>query len=235
VRLLLPCAILAGALALSVAAASGGTAAAERPAIVAKPIPFGAARKQETAAYSARHYGLRTWRLARPRVIVQHYTASSTFSSAWNTFAADVPDGELGELPGTCAHFVVDRDGTIYQLVELSTMCRHTVGLNYTAVGIEHVGRSDREVLGNPRQLQASLRLTAWLMQRFGIRLVNVIGHSESLASPYHRERYKGWACQTHGDFAHASMQVYRARLAAVARRAGLDPGPPMRVYRPKC
>ena len=32
-------------------------------------------------------------------------------------FAADVPDAELHELPGTCAHFVVDRDGTIYQLV----------------------------------------------------------------------------------------------------------------------
>jgi hypothetical protein len=89
-------------------------------------------------------------------VIVEHYTASDSFSSAYNTFAADVADSELHELPGVCAHFVIDRDGTIYQLVPLTTMCRHTVGLNYTAIGVEHVGTSDAAILGNPRQLGAS-------------------------------------------------------------------------------
>ena len=63
-------------------------------------------------------------------------------------------------------------------------MCRHTVGLNYTAIGIEHVGTSDAQILGNPRQLAASLRLTVWLMHRFGIQLRNVIGHNESLHEP---------------------------------------------------
>ena len=190
-----------------------------RPAIVQKPIPFGAARRAETARYAERHYGLSTWRLAHPRVIVEHYTATTTFSSAWNTFASDAPDPELHELPGTCAHFVVDRDGTIYQLVPLTTMCRHTVGLNWTAIGIEHVGTSDAGILSNPRQLAASLRLTLWLMQRYGISLPNVIGHSESLTSPYHRERYPAWRCQTHGDWSHADMTTYRSRLAALARR----------------
>ena len=77
-----------------------------------------------------------------PKVIVEHYTVSDTFASAYNTFAPDRADSELHELPGTCAHFVIDKDGTIYQLVPLSIRCRHTVGLNYTAIGIEHVGRS---------------------------------------------------------------------------------------------
>jgi beta-N-acetylhexosaminidase len=189
-----------------------------KPAIVQKPITFGAKRKAETAQYAARHYGLHTWRLTHPRVIVEHYTASTTFSSAWNTFANDAPDVELHELPGTCAHFIVDTDGTIYQLVPLNTICRHTVGLNWTAIGIEHVGTSDSEILHNPRQLQASLRLTLWLMHRYGISLPNVIGHSESLTSPYHRERYAPWRCQTHADWLHADMNVYRARLAALAR-----------------
>ena len=58
-----------------------------------------------------------------------------------------MPDSELHELPGTCAHFVIDTDGTIYQLVSTSIMCRHTVGLNYTAIGIEHVGTSDAQIL----------------------------------------------------------------------------------------
>ncbi|MGH3002688.1 MAG: N-acetylmuramoyl-L-alanine amidase [Gaiellaceae bacterium] len=192
--------------------------AAPRPAIVSRTIPFSAQRRAETAAYAWRHYGLRTWRLRHPHVIVEHYTASRTFSSAWNTFAADTPDGELGEKPGTCAHFVIDRDGTIYQLVPLSTICRHTVGLNWTAIGIEHVGTSDAEILHDPRQLDASLRLTLWLMGRYGISLPNVIGHAESLTSRYHRERYAPWRCQTHADWQHADMVVYRRRLLALAR-----------------
>lgn len=168
--------------------------------------------------YATRHYGLHTWRLVHPRVIVEHYTGNDSFSATWNTFASDAPDPELHEQPGTCAHFVIDRDGTIYQLVPLSTMCRHTVGLNWTAIGIEHVGTSDSSILRSPEQMAASLRLTLWLMHRFGISLPNVIGHNESLTSPYHRERYAPWRCQTHGDWTHADMQVYRARLAALAR-----------------
>jgi beta-N-acetylhexosaminidase len=206
-----------------------------KPPIVSKPIPFGSQRKAETAAYARRHYGLSTWRLDGPKVIVEHYTASETFSSAYSTFAADTPDSELHELPGTCAHFVVDRDGTIYQLVSLTTMCRHTVGLNYTAIGIEHVGTSDAEILGNPRQLTASLRLTAWLVSRFGIPLRDVIGHNESLMSPYHRERYAAWRCQTHGDWNRKDMTVYRARLGTQLRRYGVSPGLPARSVAPSC
>ncbi len=206
-----------------------------RPPIVSKPIPFGAQRKAETAAYARRHYGLNTWRLENPRVIVEHYTASESFSSAYSTFASDTPDSELHELPGTCAHFVIDRDGTIYQLVSLTTICRHTVGLNYTAIGIEHVGTSDAEILGNPRQLDASLRLTAWLMGRYGIQLRNVIGHNESLTSPYHHERYAPWRCQTHGDWSRKDMNVYRARLGTVLRRYGVSAGPPARPVAPSC
>ena len=196
----------------------GASAAAPRPAIVWKPIPFGAARRAETAAYATRHYGLDTWRLRSPRVIVEHVTANDSFSATWNAFASDAPDPELHELPGDCAHFVVDRNGTIYQLVPLTTMCRHTVGLNWTSIGIEHVGTSDAQVLGDPAQMRASLRLTLWLMTRFRISLPNVIGHAESLTSRYHRERLAAWRCQTHGDWQQTDMIVYRRRLLALAR-----------------
>jgi beta-N-acetylhexosaminidase len=199
-----------------------GLAVPLKPPVVAKPIPFGATRRAETAAYAERHYGIATWRLVHPHVIVEHYTANESLSATWNTFASDAPDPELHERPGTCAHFVVDRDGTVYQLVPLTVMCRHTVGLNWTAIGIEHVGTSDGEILRNARQMAASLRLTLWLMHRYGISLPNVIGHSESLTSPYHRERYAPWRCQTHADWQHADMVVYRSRLAALARSEGV-------------
>jgi beta-N-acetylhexosaminidase len=188
-------------------------AAASRPPIVWKRIPFGADRRAQMRAYSRRHYGVATAALRDPKVIVEHFTASGTFSSAFNTFAANAPDVELHERPGVCAHFVVDRDGTIYQLVSLRLMCRHTVGLNDRSIGIEHVGYSDNEILGRPAQLRASLRLTRWLQARYGIRRRDVIGHAESLSSPYHHERVARLRTQTHGDFARPAMRRYRRKL----------------------
>jgi N-acetylmuramoyl-L-alanine amidase len=201
------------ALALAVA-----LLAPSKPHIVWKPIPFGPTRKAEMAQYAQRHYGIHSY-ILKPRVIVEHVTATPTFSSAYNTFAADVPDPELHSLPGTCAHFIVDRDGTIYQLVPLNIMCRHTVGLNYVAIGIEHVGLSDAQVLGDAAQMRSSLALTAWLMSRFRISMANVIGHNESLSSPFHKELYAPWRNQTHSDWRRADMNVYRSRLTALLKQ----------------
>jgi N-acetylmuramoyl-L-alanine amidase len=184
------------------------------PPIHRWPIPYGATRKREMAAYSLRHYGEHTYLLRNPKVIVEHYTETSDPQQAYNTFAPDAPDSEFGELPNTCAHFLVEPGGRIDQLVPLSLRCRHTVGLNWTAIGIEHVGFSDREILERPRQLAASLALTRWLRCRYGIALRNVIGHNESLSSPYHHELVPAFKHQTHSDWNHADMQRYRALLA---------------------
>lgn len=170
-------------------------------------------------AYVRGHYGsfMRpTWRLVDPKAIVIHYTEAS-YDSTWNTFAEDVPDPELHELPATCAHYVIDTDGRIHQLVSTEIMCRHTVGLNWTAIGVEHVGYSDGQVLGDPRQMTSSLALVRWLRCRFHISLSNVIGHNESLSSRYHREDVDALRNQTHSDFDRADMTIYRRRL----RQAG--------------
>lgn len=165
------------------------------------------------AAYSKRHYGEANYKLTDPKVIVQHYTVNNSVSATYNTFAPNVPDPELHERPGVCAHFVIARNGTIVQLVPLSLRCRHTVGLNWTSIGIEHVGFSDAEILRNASQLKASLRLTAWLRCRSDIAVKDVIGHNENRSSPYHRENVARLKNQTHGDWTRADMNVYRAEL----------------------
>ena len=205
--------------ARSVLAVAGAVAP---PSVRQTPISFPERRREEMRAYARRHYGIDSFTLTRPRVVVQHFTASNSFRSAYETFARDVPDVELHELPGVCAHYLIDRDGTIHQLVPTTLMCRHTVGLNYTAIGIEHVGTSDAQVLANRRQLRSSLRLTRMLQGRHGIRTRNVIGHNESLASPYHRERVAALRRQTHGDFRRASMRRYRRSLDRLPAPASL-------------
>jgi N-acetylmuramoyl-L-alanine amidase len=194
-----------------------------RPEITWRKIPFGARRKRQMAAYSHRHYGDRTWELRDPQVIVEHYTDGTAFSSAWNTFAANTP--HLGELPGVCSQFIIDTDGTIYQLVNLHVRCRHAIGMNWTAFGIEHVGTNARDILNNGRMMRASLRLTAWLMLRYGVNIGNVIGHAEILESPYHHERVASWRCSTHADWNHSEMRIYRRRLKHLARQLGVPLG----------
>ena len=184
------------------------------PMIHQWPIPYGAARKREMAAYSLRHYGEDTYVLRDPKVIVEHYTETTTAEQAFNTFAPDVPDTEFHELPNTCAHFLVEPNGRIDQLVALSLRCRHTTGLNWTAIGIENVGLSDQAILGDRAQMASSLRLTAWLRCHYSIALKNVIGHNESLSSPYHGDRVPAFQHQTHSDWNHADMGRYRGLLA---------------------
>jgi N-acetylmuramoyl-L-alanine amidase len=205
--------VLAAVAIVPAGAAPATAASAARPPIVERPIPFGPQRKAEMAAYSERHYGRRKWRLRHPRVIVEHMSQTGSAAAVYNTFAPDVPDVELGELPNVCSHFVVSSSGRIVELVNLRTRCRHTVGLNWTAIGIEHVGYGDSDVLDNRRQLRASLRLTRYLRCRFQIKLTDVIGHNESLSSPYHHELVPSLRRQTHGDWKHRAMRAYRQKL----------------------
>jgi N-acetylmuramoyl-L-alanine amidase len=179
------------------------------------------------AAYAHLHYGLDRSLIVGPHVIVEHYTTDTSVANDWALFASNRPDGELGGLPGDCAHFIISTTGVIYQLVPLDVMCRHTVGLNWTAIGVEHEGTSDASILSNPAELRASLLLTAWLMHRFSIPIGDVIGHAESLDSPYHRERVASWRCQTHADWQHADMTTYRRLLLRILRadRAPAGPG----------
>ncbi|MGN6637131.1 MAG: peptidoglycan recognition protein family protein [Oryzihumus sp.] len=157
--------------------------------VVAAYIPFSAQRKAETASYAKRHYGVASWHL-RPSMVVLHFTETTTMSSARNTFAQDVPN--TGELPGTCAHFIVDQDGRVYAIVPVTVLCRHTIGLNDKAIGIEMVqstsGNSahwaDQQILARRAQITSVLRLLRQLQAQWGIPTSRVIGHAMANDDP---------------------------------------------------
>jgi N-acetylmuramoyl-L-alanine amidase len=188
-------------------------AAVAKPEIRKMLIPYPKKRKREMAAYSKRHYGRYKWRLVEPKLIVMHYAEAGSISAIFNTFRPDRPDPEFHELPNVCSHYAVSATGGVYKFVPPTIRCRHVVGLNHVSIGIEHVGFSDQDILGRPAQLNGSLRFVQWLRCRFGIPVDGVIGHNESLSSPYYKEldpRFKG---RTHGDWTHAHMETYRADL----------------------
>ncbi len=196
--------------------ARASSVASLQPKMIRKLIPFHHKRKMQMARYSKRHYGTRGYLLKKPRVIVEHYTDGPTMMSAWWTMANNGLNRD--ESPGICTHFIIDGRGRIYRTVPLELRCRHVIGLNNTAIGIEHVGTSDHMVMSRDRQRKASFRLTLWLMAKYNIAVRNVIGHGESLLSPLRYERYKSWRCQTHTDFSHRTMHRYRKQMRKLAR-----------------
>ena len=50
--------------------------------------------------------------------------------------------------------------------------------------------------------------------RRHGIRTRDVVGHNESLRSPFHHERIKRLQKQTHADFPRRFARRYRALLS---------------------
>lgn len=194
------------------------------------------------ARYSKRHYGFATAVLRRPRVIVEHTTGGTSLEGALETFRSDAP--HLGETPGVCVHFLVDTNGLISQLVPLSLRCRHTIGLNWTAVGIAAVGESAQTILRTPPERSALVRLTLWLARRFHIAMQNVIGSNEAPRDWFFKEAYPKLRCRGSSGWARRDAVRLRRLLLAAARarrislpneRGGLGGPRPNPNHLPRC
>lgn len=150
--------------------------------IVDRPLPFGEHRRALTLDYIRQHYDPQASGIEiEPAAIVIHWTASPTLASTWGTFAPDElpagrPELKRGGKLNVSAHFVVDRDGTIYRLLPETILARHTIGLNRVALGIENVG-GPRWPLTDA-QLAADARLVRDLVGRYP-RIRMLLGHRE--------------------------------------------------------
>lgn len=75
-------------------------------------------------------------------------------------------------------HFMIDRDGTIYRLMDETLMARHVIGLNYSSIGIENVGGKNNKDDLTPAQLNANIKLIAYLKNKYST-IEYLIGHHE--------------------------------------------------------
>jgi N-acetyl-anhydromuramyl-L-alanine amidase AmpD len=198
------------------APAHASSARAGKPQITKDHIPYGRKRRRQMAGYSKRHYGRARWRLRNPHVIVLHFTAGDSYQSVWNHFASNAPN--RGELPGVCAQYVIKKSGTIAELVPPDIRCRHAIGLNYTAIGIEMVQETgqgshwaDRQILKRKPQIRSALKLVRYLRARFDIRMSNVIGHAMVNNSPFFKD-LEGWRSD-HTDWLWRDVKTFRHRL----------------------
>ena len=150
--------------------------------IVNKPINFDDERIELTLDYMRERYGLQmTEPVIEPQMIVLHWTAIPTFKKSFEAFKNNTlpnwrPDIASVSGLNVSAHFLVDRDGTIYRLMPENIMGRHTIGLNHCAIGIENVGGTSETPL-TKKQVSANAFLVKYLSEKYPIEYV--IGHHQ--------------------------------------------------------
>ena len=100
-------------------------------------------------------------------MIVLHSTAAATVEGTINWF--------LDRKSQVSAHYVVDRNGDIYQMVRDDRSAWHAKAINSRSIGIEHVATATDRL--TDAQSKASAQLVRWLAAQYGIPAANVLGH----------------------------------------------------------
>lgn len=149
--------------------------------IINKPINYSEERVRLSLEYLKEHHGLvqKTPTIV-PKMIVLHYTAGGNVESNFKYFNKTHLENARNTLKrqstlNVSSQFIIDRDGTVYQLMEPNQFARHTIGLNYCAIGIENIG-SKKEPLTD-KQVSANAQLIRYLTPKYKIEYL--IGHSE--------------------------------------------------------
>lgn len=150
-----------------------------------KPIQFDEKRIALTREYQLVHYGIESVSIEiQPKMIILHWTCLPTLDIALRVFnPPTLSAARRSELPddlNVSSHFLVDRDGTIYQLMPDHWMARHVIGLNYYAIGIENVGGVNGLDDLTQAQAEANAFLVCYLKKKYP-EIHKVIGHNDYL------------------------------------------------------
>lgn len=159
------------------------------PLVVERPISWDAQRERLTLDYLEQRYGIvQNTPGITPRMIVLHWTAIPSLQGSFDAFQParlpnSRPDINSAGALNVSAHYLVDRDGTIYHLMPDTLMARHTIGLNHVAIGIENVGGTPQTPLTREQEA-ANIWLVRELSKRYPITYL--IGHYEYTAFDGH-------------------------------------------------
>jgi N-acetyl-anhydromuramyl-L-alanine amidase AmpD len=191
-------------------------ALAAAPQITDMPILWSEHREQLIREYALTHYSMDKIFIT-PQAVVVHWTASSTWESAYNYFYAEARgDGTLN----VASHFLVGRDGQIYRLTPENALNRHIIGYNWCAIGIENVGGVGGAEDLTSAQLEANELLIRYLQEKYP-SICYVFGHYQqdvARESGLYVENVAGYRSEKI-DPGPAFMGALRSRLADTGLR----------------
>ena len=137
--------------------------------------------ENEYRAYFDRHYRDPRIQL-QPNLICMHYTVTDSAEAVWNGFrrGCRMSNGNKGSVPGhVSVHLMIDKDGTVYQLLPFDRRCTGAYGVNHKAISIEMVAANEGDLLSRTRQVWSSFCVVRDLMKRYQISPSGVIAHYE--------------------------------------------------------
>lgn len=142
--------------------------------IIQTPIKFTQKRVDLTKQYIKIHYALDIEDIRIiPKIILIHHTAIDDYKDSLSRFEAELLPSRRTDISSSkpsvnvSSHFMVERDGTIHQLMPLDFMARHVIGLNYSSIGIENVGGQNSKDNLTDAQLRANVFLVKYLKNKF--------------------------------------------------------------------
>ncbi|NVJ86326.1 MAG: N-acetylmuramoyl-L-alanine amidase [Algoriphagus sp.] len=149
--------------------------------IFEKPITWNDEREALSIQYLKDRHGLiQETATIKPQMVVVHWTAIDNIEVTFDVFDSPTLGGREDLTSASnlnvSSQFLIDRDGTIFRLLPDTTFARHTIGLNYCAIGIENVGGPDAPL--TDEQLVANEELIRYLKKKYPA-IDYVIGHHE--------------------------------------------------------
>ncbi|HEX8061042.1 MAG TPA: peptidoglycan recognition family protein [Cyclobacteriaceae bacterium] len=134
-----------------------------------------------TSQYNKQNYGIDTYKLETPRIIVVHYTAIDDLDATLNLFRKDNITSSRDYIKDFSSlnvgiHYVVDKDGRIFHLMPDTVVARHLIGFNHVSLGIENISKDSTDL--TDQQVESDAKLIEFLVRKYST-IEYMIAHHE--------------------------------------------------------
>jgi hypothetical protein len=104
--------------------------------------------------------------------IILHHTGDSSYKQTYATLLKR----------GLSVHYILDRDGKVYSVVDESRLAYHAAGMNSVSIGIEIVNTGNKNMLYTEQQYDSLNKLLKGITMRWNIPYDNehIIGHFQT-------------------------------------------------------
>lgn len=118
----------------------------------------------------------------QPTMLVMHFTVIDDAESIIYSFSRPGRIAVGNQAPVTSlvsVHYMVDKDGTVFQLAPEDRITSGTYGVDHRALAIEMVAKDEKDLMSRPLQLLAAFDLADKLLKKYDIPVWRVFSHQE--------------------------------------------------------
>jgi N-acetylmuramoyl-L-alanine amidase len=118
----------------------------------------------------------------QPTMVVMHFTVVDDAESIIYSFERPSRLAVGNQEPVTSlisVHYMVDVDGTIFQLAPENRITSGTYGVDHRALAIEMVAKNEEDLMSRPLQLLSAFYLVDGLLKKHNIPVWRVFSHQE--------------------------------------------------------